>query len=260
MREKILEICNSIGLDCVGFTSADVYNRTSDDNYKTAIVALFPYYCGEFSGANLSKYTFGKDYHKVAMEKLKFIADSSGICDYKAFSDIGPEIDRTLALNSGLCFKGLNQMCINHKYGSYFFIGYIVCNIDVEFDSPCIEECAKCGKCISSCPGGALADGFCEERCLSHITQKKGELTLAEIELIAKNKMAFGCDVCQDVCPHNKNIPITPIEEFKESVLHTLSLSDIQSLSNKEFKEKYGDRAFSWRGKQVIKRNLEIIK
>lgn len=260
MREKILEICMSIGLDCVGFTSADVYNRTSGDDYKTAIVVLFPYYCGEFSGANLSKYTFGKDYHKVALEKLKFIAESLGISDYKAFSDIGPEIDRTLALNSGLCFKGLNQMCINHKYGSYFFIGYIVCDIDVEFDTPRSEECMKCGKCISSCPGGALTDGFCQARCLSYITQKKGELTPDEQELIAKNKMVFGCDVCQDVCPHNKNISITPIEEFKTSVLHTLSLSDIDELSNKEFKEKYGDRAFSWRGKQVIKRNLEIIK
>ena len=259
MRDKVFEVCNSIGLDAVGFTSADAYNKASGENYKTAIVVLFPYFCGIKENSNLSKYTHGKDYHKIVSEKLGFVAEELGLDDYKVFADTGPEVDRTLALNAGLCFKGLNQMCINEKYGSYFFIGYIVCNIDVPFDKPLNKSCKKCGLCISKCPGKALENGFCYEKCLSHITQKKGDLSSCEEELVKESKSVFGCDVCQDVCPHNKGVAFTPLEEFKTDLITKLKISDIENLSNREFKEKYGDRAFSWRGKQVILRNL-IIK
>ena len=259
MKSKVISVCNSIDLDAVGFTSADVYNKTSGENYKTAIVVLFPYYCGEKENSNISKYTHGKDYHKIVLEKLNFVATELGLDDYKVFADTGPEIDRTLALNAGLCFKGLNHMCINDKYGSYFFIGYIVCKIDVPFDKPLNKSCKKCGLCISKCPGNALENGFCYEKCLSYITQKKGQLSPLEEKLLKEGKSIFGCDICQDACPHNKEIAVTPLKEFKTDLITKLKISDIENLSNREFKEKYGDRAFSWRGKQVILRNL-IIK
>ncbi len=69
----------------------------------------------------------------------------------------------------------------------------------------------------------------------------------------------FGCDICQEVCPHNVEIPTTHILEFKENIIDYLDYDEIQNISNKEFKRRYGDRAFSWRGRNIIKRNMEII-
>ena len=114
--------------------------------------------------------------------------------------------------------------------------------------------------CIKSCPSGALGDDFDCENCLSAITQKKGELTEWEESLIRKNKIVFGCDICQKVCPHNKDVATTPIDEFSKNRIFSISLEDIQNLTNREFNQKYGNRAFAWRGKAVLERNLKIIE
>ena len=258
---KIKEYAKKLGIDMVGITSAELFNNAQNTDYLSAVVALFPYYVGEVKGANLSKYTYGKDYHIVAKEYLEKIAEHFGFEKYEIHADIGPSVDRELAVNAGLCFKGKNTMAINEKYGSYFFIGYIVCDEKLEFDVPCKDMCMDCGKCVNACPGGAIGDDFTIdiEKCASHISQKKGELSRDEINLIKKTGLCFGCDICQNVCPHNRSAKITPITEFKENILTSLSVLDIENLSNKEFKEKYGDRAFSWRGKSVLIRNLKIL-
>lgn len=258
---KIKEYAKNLGIDMVGITSAELFNNAENSNYTSAIVSLFPYYTGEIEGANLSRYTYGKDYHIVAREYLTKVAEHFGLADYEIHADIGPSIDRELATNAGLCFKGKNTMAINEKYGSYFFIGYIVCSEILEFDAPCKDTCMDCGKCVSACPGYAIRDDFTIDidKCASHISQKKGELTDDEIALVRKTGLCFGCDVCQDVCPHNESVEVTPIREFKENILSALSVSDLDELSNREFKEKYGDRAFSWRGKSVLVRNLKIL-
>lgn len=257
---KIKDYAKSLGIDMVGITSAELFNNAQNSNYTSAIVGLFPYYTGEKNG-NLSKYTYGKDYHIAAREYLEKIVVHFGFENYEIHADIGPSIDRELAVNAGLCFKGKNTMAINGKYGSYFFIGYIVCREALDFDVPCTDKCMGCNKCINACPGGAINDDFTIdiEKCASNISQKKGELSRDEIALIKKTGLCFGCDICQDICPHNESAEITPIKEFKENTLSSLSISDIENLSNKEFKEKYGDRAFSWRGKQVLLRNLKIL-
>ena len=74
-----------------------------------------------------------------------------------------------------------------------------------------------------------------------------------------KNKTIFGCDVCQNVCPHNQDVEISNIEEFTTNLITSLSEEEINSISNKEFKRRYNDRAFSWRGRNIIKRNMDII-
>ncbi len=256
---SLYEAFQKFNIDAVGVCSADAYNRVCGTDYKICIVALFPYFCGYTEGSNLSIYTHGMDYHLVTKKVLSSVAKSLDLADYQIHADIGPEIERTLAVEAGLAFVGKNGLAINDKYGSYFFIGYIACNADFELSAPNTKTCMGCNKCINACPGGALGDSFNCDRCLSAITQKKGDLTPWEQELIRKNGMVFGCDICQEVCPHNRDIDFTSISEFSKNRICNISSEDMEGLTNKTFKEKYGDRAFAWRGKAVLERNINII-
>ena len=101
-------------------------------------------------------------------------------------------------------------------------------------------------------------DEFNYATCKSYLTQKKGDLTDDEQAIIKKSPLVFGCDVCQEVCPHNKDLPTTPIIEF-QSIEPYVDIPELESMTNKEFKAKYGHRAFSWRGKKILIRNQEYI-
>lgn len=252
-----------------GMEESIIENRVNPKNIletaKSIIVIAFPYYIGEFEESNLSKYCISNDYHIVTkniMQKIcDFLSSKINNFEYKYYSDTGPLVDRYLAYLSGIGYFGINNNIITDKYGSYVFLGYIINNFNFEKDTPLNKTCLKCGKCIISCPSSSILGNFemNPKRCLSYLTQKKEELTEEEKTLIKDNKKVFGCDICQEVCPHNKNIEKTSIKEFTENILTRLELEEISNISNKEFKRRYLDKAFSWRGKKIINRNLEII-
>ena len=293
-KEKLKEFCSSIGLKCVGIAGVGPYYdlekiikqklsngyftgmeeeviekrvnpRLIMENAKSIIVCAFPYYVDEVEESNLSKYCYGEDYHIVAKRYLQricdFLEEKINNFEYKFFVDNGPLVDRYLAYQSGIGYFGINNNIITDEYGSYIFIGYIVNNYEFYADDPLPKTCIKCNKCVKYCPGNAILGNFelNPRRCLSYITQKKDDLSEEEINLIKENKMVFGCDICQEVCPHNKGISITNIEEFKTNLITKLDYNEINDISNKEFKRRYGNRAFSWRGKKIIQRNIEII-
>ena len=293
-KEQLKEFCKSIGLNCVGIAGIGPYHdlekiikhrllngyvtgmeepiienrinpKDTMENVKSIIVCAFPYYAGDFDECNLSKYCCGEDYHIVVKNFLQKICDylSDNISDfeYKYFADNGPLVDRYLAYLSGIGYFGINNNIIIDEYGSYVFIGYIMTNYEFKIDTPIDKTCIKCGKCVKYCPGNALLGNYemNPKRCLSYITQKKGELEEEEINILKENRKIFGCDICQDVCPHNKNIPLTNINKFKDNIISKLDKEEIDEISNKEFKRRYGSRAFSWRGKSIIKRNIDLI-
>lgn len=293
-KEKLKCFCKNLGLKCVGIAGIGPYNNLEKiikkklanghftgmeepiienrinpklimENAKSIIVCAFPYYVGKVDESNISKYCYGKDYHIVAKKYLQEVCDylSNEInnFEYKIFVDNGPLVDRHLAYLSGIGYFGINNNIITDEYGSYVFIGYIINNYEFYPDEPLPKTCIKCNKCVKYCPGNAILGNFelNPQRCLSYLTQKKEELSEEEIKLIKDNKMVFGCDVCQDICPHNNNIQKTNIEEFIENQITELDYKEISNISNKEFKRRYGDRAFSWRGKKIIQRNFEII-
>ncbi len=227
----------------------------------TALVCLFPYYYDNSQG-NLSMYARSIDYHRIIGSKLReaasFMASEFGAEIEGCFCDIGEEIDRRLAYMAGLGFYGDNTMLINEEYGSFFFIGYILCDLPLEEDSPISKECLHCGACKKSCPGNALENGFDIERCASHISQKKGDLNATEKIILKKAGSVFGCDICQTVCPYNHGVK-TAMKEFCTDRMDSVAKEDIEALSGREFLKKYKNRAFSWRGKKVIERNLDIL-
>ena len=227
------------------------------ENAQSIIVYLIPYKTGG-ERTNLSEYAKGRDYHIVS-EKI-----SKAVCEYlnslgfetKFFCDNGVLDDRYIAYLAGLGVYGKNGLLINKKYGSYTFIGYIITDCKVQRGTRQKGSCAKCGRCIQSCPGRAISEsGICYEKCASYITQKKGELSSEEADILKKSGYVWGCDICQEVCPHNASAECTKIEDFTNNLI--LSLEN-EGLSNRKFMNKYKERAFSWRGAGVVQRNLDI--
>ena len=111
------------------------------------------------------------------------------------------------------------------------------------------------------CPGNAILGNYeiDPRKCLSYITQKKEELSSKEEKLLRENKKVFGCDICQEVCPHNKDISMTNLYQFSSNLTTKIDEDEINEISNKEFKRRFKNKAFSWRGRKIIKRNLDII-
>lgn len=293
MKQLVKDYCLSLGLDCVGiappgpyeeladrlqkridrghsieFDESDLQKRTTPRqlmaDVQSIIVCLFPYYTGRQPGANLSKYTYSRDYHLVIKEKLAqlhaYLQSLLPGFSSQAYADTGPLADRYLAYLAGLGFYGINSCLITDKYGSYFFIGYLLTNYPFAPDSPLDRVCLQCGRCQAACPGQIILGDFSIDPrgCKSYLTQKKAPLSPEETAIIGKTPLIFGCDICQDVCPHNQNIALTPLADFQQDILPVLREDELAPLSNKQFHRLFGHRAFSWRGKQVLLRNLHI--
>jgi epoxyqueuosine reductase QueG len=219
-------------------------------NAKAVISCAFPYYIKESGKRNLSYYACVCDYHTVvgnilnnACEKLRGETGEN----FASFTDNSPIPEVKAAVLSGIGVKGDNGLLITNKYGSYVFLGEIVTDLDLETSS-FSGECSHCGRCRTECP---TRNGFYDKNsCLSSITQKKGVLSQEEDVMIKKSRIIWGCDICQLCCPMNKKISETNIESFR---LSYNSYADKDNILSAE------DRAYLWRGKEVILRNLEIV-
>ena len=224
------------------------------ENAQGVITVLFPYCLEEdrYKHANISRYACVADYHTVASKIL------SKLCDelrrewadekFEPFVDNSPIPEVYAAALSSLGRVGRNGLLINEKYGSWVFIGEIVTTLYLENSSQ-VLSCENCGICERECPTGAICNGRVDKsKCLSDITQRKAELSDEQQILIKNSGCAWGCDICQLVCPHNKGVSITAINEFISSFL---PLADAENLENK---------AYGWRGKRVIERNLKLLE
>lgn len=228
---------------------------------KSIIMCLFSYSTGEKSV--ISEYALGEDYHTVIKKRLLTVIELFENNGYRAecFVDNSPLSDRHLAYLAGLGFFGMNGMLINEEFGSKVFIAGIVTDCELEEDKPLGNDiCIKCGKCVDACPGGAISDdfGFDENKCVSYLTQKKGEFSENEEEIIKRSGYIWGCDICQNVCPYNYSIKHTNIHEFMHNDNDIEKIT--KDMSNSEFRKLFGDRAYAWRGKAVLVRNMNIFK
>lgn len=206
----------------------------------------------------LSRSSWGIDYHFVLREKIQaLIEEIKKVTDfeYRYFVDTGPLVDRELAKKSGVGYYGKNCSIINDDYGSFIFLGYILTDLDLDKSEVIEEKCGDCELCLRACPTGALEGEYKlnPKKCISYLTQTKNNIPL---ELRAKMGVKiYGCDTCQLVCPKNKNVIKSTNKEFIPDNMGYMDIVELMSISNKEFKKKYGSMAGSWRGKNILKRN-----
>ena len=226
---------------------------------RSVIIYLVPYYVGECE--NISVYAGSLDYHillsSLGAGVVEAIKGKNPLANAVAFGDHSPIDERHAAALCGLGVLGKNGLLINERYGSYIFIGEVLCDIAPEdlgaVDPLSLTFCSGCGACTKVCPTGALFG--CGE-CLSAITQKKGALSQEEADLLIKFNTVWGCDICQAVCPHNFNPKLTPIDFFYKDRIVRLDKDVLASLSKEEFTK----RAFAWRGIKTVERNIEIVE
>lgn len=247
------------------FESVEIDKRINLQNYfenpKSVIVIGLTYPLLGTVKNNQDKYqgwytasSMGIDYHIVVRDKLNLLVEELKK-EYESFSyylgvDTSPLLDRAFAKESGMGFYGKNSFVISPEVGSAFFIGYLITDLDFEISNEKITDaCGVCSKCLDSCPTGAISNGGMDpSKCLSYITQKK-DLNFWEMDVMGKR--IYGCDLCQMVCPYNKE----NIESKKYPENNYIELLEFLSISNSDYKKLYGKKSFSWRGRKIIKRN-----
>ena len=182
------------------------------ESSKSVISLLLNYYPEDLQNSDsfkISKYAYGEDYHFIIKDKLKEFLHSIqfeiGEVGGRAFVDSAPVLDRAWAAKSGLGWIGKNSNLITQKVGSFYFIAELIIDLDLDYDHAVTDHCGSCTACIDSCPTEAIVSPYIVDgsKCISYFTIELKE----SIPAAMKGKFddwAFGCDVCQDVCPWNK--------------------------------------------------------
>ncbi len=267
MKEKLKNLFKELNIEYYGILSYADCRETAKaiierEGFvpKSVIVYLLPYYTGETD--NISRYAASLDYH-IAIREINSKIEEYILAEYpnagvKGYGDHSPIDERHAALSLGLGIAGESGLILNEKYGSYIFIGDMITDIPPEelggVKPKEILRCEGCGACKKACPTGILRGEGCD--CLSAITQRKGALSEAEKALMRKYNTAWGCDECQSACPHNKNPKKTPMEFFCRDRIEKLTLELLGSMD----KEAFERRAFAWRGRKTVERNIEILE
>lgn len=261
--ERILPVLSRLGIPDAGAVSFSgclplLECRAAErlpEQAKSVIVCVFPYYTEDDGPRNISRYAAVPDYHRVAGGILeRACAELGELFPYSfvSFADNSPIREVDAALRAGLGVLGKNSLLIHPVCGSWVFLGAIVTDMELDFTEHPGSSCIGCGACVRACPAGCIGEnGIDSERCLSAVTQKKGELTAAEQELVKKGGLLWGCDICQEVCPMNRGVPETPIAAFLEDRKAFLSMEDLTRAVR--------FRAYGFRGPAPLRRNHRLI-
>ncbi len=236
-----------------------------DSGARSLIVCAFPYAPLRERDPHLpriARYAMGRDYHEVVRERLLDIANQLKSLyggEWRACVDTAPLRERYWAVRSGLGFIGRNGQLIVPGAGSYVFIGTLLTTLDLAPDEPCTRNCAGCGACERACPGNALrGDGTLDaRRCLSYLTiEYRGEFP-AGTDLC---NTLYGCDRCQEVCPHNKEHAHALLSDFEPSDdILTLSEEALRQMDEVTFRLLFRHSAIKRTRLSGLQRNLKSL-
>ncbi len=236
--------------DKMGYLARNIEKRLDPESLfpgaKSLVVTGLNYYSENLQkdpdSPVLSRYTYGINYHDVILEKLEnllgWIKSVEPEAGGKAVVDSAPLLEKEWAKEAGLGWQGRHSIIINKSIGSFFFIGTLILNIDLDYDSSQKEEhCGDCRKCIDACPTGAINDNrtIDARKCIANITiENRGPIP---DELIPHlERRIYGCDKCQEVCPWNaKARPNKTLEFTLNEEVAAMSLNDWLNLSREQY-------------------------
>ena len=216
----------------------------------------------------VAQYAYGRDYHKVIEKKLKqfskYIREIAGeSAEVKAYVDTGPILEKAFAQQAGLGFFGKNTNIITRHYGSWVFLASLVTNLELTADEPHLGACGSCRICIDACPTDALLENYQMDatKCISYLTIESKTEPSAEL----REKMgewAFGCDICQQVCPYNFRAKTTKHEDLYPHKIagSWIPLEKIQSAeTDEQFAAQFQGSPVKRPKRQGMARNAKIV-
>lgn len=232
----------------------------------SVLVMTVPYRSGEET-MPLAAFAAARDYHAYFADLFRkaaaYLGEKYPGARLAGFADHSPYDEVHLAAMAGLGVRGDNGLLLTPEYGSFVVIGELLTDLSPAIwkvegipylgDGVAVAECEHCGLCAVACPGGCLP-GTSRETCASAISQKKAALTAEEESILRRSGYVWGCDCCQTACPHNRDLPTAPGAYFREDVLRGIDQETLSGLSD----EAYKARAFGWRPRRVLQRNLEL--
>ncbi len=221
----------------------------------------------EKAKGKISIYAIRADYHTVMKKKLyqlfDYITQLVGEVNGRAFVDSAPMLDKAWAARAGLGWIGKHTNLINRSIGSYFFIGNLLLDCELEPDKPLPKNyCGTCTACIDLCPTKAIVAPYQVDarRCISYLTiELKREFTDEEKSMLGE--WLFGCDICQEVCPWTRFSKVTELAEFAPiQELQSLSEREILEMTKATFKRLFGETPVWRTGLRRLKRNAKAVQ
>ncbi len=238
------------------------------DGAKSVISLLLNYYPSEEQVPDtykISKYAYGQDYHQVIKAKLRelhaFISREIGEVNGRAFVDSAPVLDKVWAARSGLGWIGKHSNLLTQQVGSFYFIAELIIDLELEYDTPVTDHCGSCTACIDACPTEAIIQPYVVDgsKCISYLTIELRD----EIPTSFRDKMddwAFGCDVCQDVCPWNRfSKPHSEPLFNPHPDLLGMSKKDWEEITEEVFQKVFKGSAVKRTKFKGLKRNISFL-
>lgn len=216
----------------------------------------------------ISRYAWGEDYHKVIRRKLQvvvqYLREHAPEVRSRIVVDSAPVMERDYARLAGLGWFGKNTLLLNRRLGSWFFLGALLLDVDVETDQPFeADHCGSCRRCLDACPTGAF-DGPYQldpRRCISYLTiEHKSEMSPDLADKLGE--WVYGCDVCQEVCPWNHRAARDenrPNEEFRPKTgMDPITLDALLEMTPGSFQQRFSNTAIERIGVTRLSRNARL--
>jgi epoxyqueuosine reductase len=240
------------------------------DGAKSVVSFLYNYYSdakqSDVSAPKISKYAYGEDYHLVVKDKLvellAFIRETIGEVNGRAFVDSAPVLEKAWAQRSGLGWMGKNANIIHKGNGSFFFLSELIIDLELEPDKPVTDHCGTCTACMDACPTQAIVAPYKVDgsKCISYFTIELKDAIPEQMKGRFDN-WAFGCDVCQDVCPWNRfSTPHTEKRFNPKDELMGMNSKDWQEITEEVFKRVFDKSPVKRTKYNGLKRNVDFLK